>query len=286
MENSKSFLFQSSFGSQFVFSVLVLFILFIVMVSIETVYKAYLQMSYAKVPLYPYTGSSNKMIVIPQDPADPKAKTAYPSENEITGIEFSYSTFIYINESTYSTQTTDLRPIFHKGYKYPFPLCGPGVFALGGTNTLRIIMNSYAKWYNSVDITDVPVNKWFHLAIVCRGNSLDIYLNGNLTTKMTFPGSVPYQNYQPIVLFSTDRNGAITVTGDANANRRDIPTGEAFAVGAPINGYISNLNYYRYAISFSELQADMAAGPSKEFASDSMDVPPYLIDSWWTNRSA
>lgn len=286
MENSQSFLFQNTFGSQFVLTILILFVLFVVMVSIETVYKAYLHMSYAKVPLYPFTGSSNKMIVISQDPADPKAKTAYPSENELTGIEFSYSTFLYINESTFSGSATDLRPIFHKGYKYPFPLCGPGVFALGGSNTLRIIMNSYSKWYNSVDITDIPVNKWFHLALVCRDNSLDIYLNGNLATKLTFTGTIPYQNYQPIVLFSTDRTNPITVSTGGSGQRYDIPSDQSFTMGAPINGYISNLNYYRYAISFSELQADMAAGPSKEFASDSMDMPPYLIDSWWTNRSA
>jgi hypothetical protein len=243
-------------------------------------------MSSSRVPLYPYTVSSNKQVVIPQDPADPKAKTAFFSENERSGIEFSYSTFLFVQESTFG-DTTTIKPVFHKGYKYPFPLCAPGVFVLGNSNTLRIVMNSYSKWYNSVDVNDIPVNKWFHLALVCRNNSLDVYINGNIATKLTLEGTIPYQNYQPVVLFSSDRTNKITVPASGSSGQRyDVPSDVGFEVGSPINGYISNLVYYRYAISFSEIQADMAAGPSKEFASDSMDMPPYLIDSWWTNRSA
>lgn len=284
MEASNNFLTQPSYGSQFVLGIVSLFVVFIIYLSFETIYKYWLQLSSAKVSLYPYTVSATKTISISQDPKNTRSKTAYPSENEITGIEFSYSVFLYVQESTVDAGSADamkLKTVFHKGYKNPWPLCGPGVFMLNNDNTLRIIMNSYEKWYNKVDIKGVPMNKWFHLALVCRNSSLDIYLNGNLASKMTFEGTVPYQNYQDIHLFSYEK----TSDPASFIDKRDVPSGDKFEVAGPIAGYISNLSYYRYAIGFSEIQADMNLGPSKEFSSESMDKPPYLIDSWWTNRS-
>jgi hypothetical protein len=285
MEAQGNFLTQPSFGSQFVLGILSLFVVFILYLSFETIYKYYLQLSSAKVSLYPYTVSATKTITIPQDPKNPKAKTAFPSENEITGIEFSYSCFLYVQEATIdagSATEMKLKTVFHKGYKTPWPLCGPGVFILNNKNTMRVVMNSYKKWYNKVDIEGIPINKWFHLALVCRNSTLDIYLNGNLTSKLSFDGSVPYQNYQDIVLFSY---GKTTPETDFIGGKRDIPSDDQFKVDGPMTGYISNLSYYRYAIGFSEIQAEMAAGPSDKFESGSMDKPPYLIDSWWTNRS-
>lgn len=281
--NSGNFLTQPSFGSQIVLAILSLFILFIILLSVETFYRYYLALSNSKIRLYPFTTSATKAITIAQDPSDPKSKTAFPSENQVTGIEFSYTCFLYVQDSTFvgDANSTQLKSVFHKGYRKPWPLCGPGVFVLNTENTLRIVMNSYNKWYNKVDVKGIPVNKWFHLGIVCRNSKIDVYINGNLATTMLFEGSVPYQNYQPITLFSYENFRLNSTT----ANRKDLPENESFNVTGPINGYISNLCYYRYAIGYSELQGDLGAGPSKEFDSSSMDMPPYLIDSWWTNRS-
>jgi hypothetical protein len=280
---SGSFLFRKSYGSEFLFGIVLLVTMFVVYLCMESLYLAYKRWSLSKVELYPYTVTSNKTIIIPQNPADIKAKPALLSENESTGIEFTYTVFLYINDSTFTGDATTryMKSIFHKGYKTPFPLCGPGVFALSSENTLRIVMNSYETWYNKVDIPNIPVEKWFHLSLVCRNNTLEVYLNGNLAKKLAFDGSVPYQNYQDIVIFS----GAIMNANEYTAlteTTKGIPVGDSFVVNGHMNGSLSVLTYYRYALSFSEIQKSMNEGPSSRVESGNMDRPPYLIDSWWT----
>ena len=42
--------------------------------------------------------------------------------------------------------------------------------------------------------------------------------------------------------------------------------------------------YFTYALTYSEIQAQLNVGPSDKFDEQSMDKPPYLMDSWWTQR--
>ena len=65
-----------------------------------------------------------------------------------------------------------------------------------------------------------------------------------------------------------------------------IPAGENMSISGKFSGYISNMYYFGYAITFSEIQAMMLVGPSPKFDNTNMDTPPYLIDSWWTNQRA
>jgi hypothetical protein len=113
---------------------------------------------------------------------------------------------------------------------------------------------------------------------------MEVYVNGNLATKKTFNGTLPYQNYQPLILFPS----ATTSSSDFTAStqpKRGIPAGENFYIRGKFSGYISNLFYYSYAISYSQIQQSLNLGPSSKFEESSMDKPPYLIDSWWTSRA-
>lgn len=245
-------------------------------------------MSYTSVvvSVYPYTGSGTKTIVIRQDPKNPNSIPLPLSENQLTGIEFSYSSFIYISDDT-DDGTAGWKNIFYKGYESgPFPLCGPGVFVNTASNTLRIIMNTYDKWFNVVDVPQIPFNKWFHLVISVRNNTLEIYINGNLANKKSFAGTLPYQNYGPLVLFSNTKTNPNTfaIKTTETSSYYGIPPGEDFVIKGKFSGYISNLMYYSYALSYSEIQGGLNVGPSKNFDQSSMDRPPYLIDSWWTSR--
>jgi hypothetical protein len=65
---------------------------------------------------------------------------------------------------------------------------------------------------------------------------------------------------------------------------KGIPPGENFAISGPATGYISNVVYFSYAITYSEIQALLAAGPSSQFDAAALTQPPYLIDTWWTQR--
>jgi hypothetical protein len=282
---------EQSVSQQVIKAVGYVVVVYIIYMVLETMYKAYLGYGKAKIQVYPYTGS--RSVKIEQNPNNPSAITLPVSENQLTGIEFSYSTFVYISDET-DTNDDGWRTIFYKGYESSvFPLLGPGVFvssksSSSGAPVLRVVMNSYETWYNTLDVNQIPFNKWFHLVVVMRGSNMEVYVNGNLANKKSFSGTLPYQNYQPLNIFSTNK----TISKDFNnndsnqtTNKRGIPPGDTFTVNGKATGYVSNMFYFSYALSYSEIQSMMAMGPSKEFDQQNMDKPPYLIDSWWINQS-
>jgi hypothetical protein len=275
---------------QIVIAVVITAAVFFIYLIIEQLYRAYLSYGAARVVVYPYTGSSSKVITFKQDPNNTANITLPVSENQLTGIEFSYSTFLYIADDTDDgTGTLSWKSVFYKGYESgPFPLLGPGVFVSSGQSsgtTLRIVMNTYDTWFNVLDVSQIPVNKWFHLAIVLRNSSLEAYVNGNLANKLSLKGTLPYQNYQPLVLFpnvKTNQNDFDNTSG--TTSKRGLPPGENFYVNGKFSGYISSMTYFSYAMTYSEIQNQLNIGPSSKFDQQSMDKPPYLIDTWWTQR--
>lgn len=273
---------------QIVFAIIAALILFIILFSIEQLAKLFNKYKNAKTFLVENTLLSNRPRVIRQNPADRNAKTILPSDNELTGIEFTYTFFLYIEPSTINPNATDnelaLRQVFYKGYSQPFPLLGPGVFVVGNNNTLRIFMNSYKTWYSYVDIPNVPLQKWFHVSLVLRKNTLEIYINGNIKGRVDMSDTYPYQNYQDIVIF-----GGTTVPASSAVSARSFinPSGvsETFRVGRAMDGQISRLAHYRYALSFSEIQTSVNEGPSStvERAGDETYWNANSMkDTWWT----
>jgi hypothetical protein len=274
---------------QIVIALVITAAIFFIYLVIEQLWRAYLNYGAARIDVYPYTGASSKTIVIQQDPRNPSSKTLALSENQLTGIEFSYSTFLYISDEN-DDNTMGWKSVFYKGYESgPFPLCGPGVFvsttsSTSGGPTLRVVMNTYDTWFNTIDVNQIPFNKWIHLALVLRNNTMEVYVNGNIAAKKTFNGTLPYQNYQPLVLFPSATTPA-TEFDSTTTSKHGMPVGENFLIRGKFSGYISNLSYYTYAISYSEIQRALTVGPSSKFEENSMDKPPYLIDSWWTSRA-
>jgi len=287
---------------QIVLVLIVTVTIYVLYMSCEQVYKLWKGYSTVKVPVLTvtsYSSSGQKSFL--QDPNQSLSSAYLPlllSENQLTGIEFSYTTFIYIHPDT-DDGTDGWKTIFYKGYQNsPMPLLAPGVFVsstntANTTPTLRIVMNTYESWFNYVDINQITFSKWFHLAIVLRKNTLEVYINGNLAKRHSFKGTLPYQNYQPLVLFPNSVAGCAQIlppnvfdnsTGKDNLVNMGIPPGENMAVGGKFAGYISNMFYYGYAVTYAEIQRDMIMGPSPKFDLTNMDTPPYLIDSWWTSQ--
>lgn len=272
--------------SQIILALIAGLILFIVLFSVENLIKLFNKYKNAKTFLVENTLTSNSSRVIRQNPADRNAKLLLPSDNELTGVEFTYSFFLYVDPSTIKTTETDtvLRQVFYKGYSQPFPLLGPGVFIKGNTNGMRIFMNSYKNWYSYVDVDNIPLQKWFHVALVFRRNSLEVYINGNLKGRIEMSDTYPYQNYQDIIIFGG--------TGYDSGSKKFMPIGktldtdsEPFKVGEAMVGQISRLSHYRYALSFAEIQANVNQGPSSivERSGDELYFNPNgLKDTWWT----
>jgi hypothetical protein len=289
---------------QIVLVLIITAVIYILFICCEQVYKLWVGYSTVKVPILTVTSnSSSGQKTFLQDPNMSGSSAYLPlllSENQLTGIEFSYTTFIYIHPDS-DDGTNTFKTVFYKGYETtPFPLLGPGVFvsAANATNaapTLRIVMNSYESWFNHVDVEQITFGKWLHLALVLRKNALEVYVNGNLAKKASFKGTLPYQNYQPLVLFPNSVAGSGQIltaqlfdnsSGGNTSKQMGIPPGENMSISGKFSGYISNMYYFGYAITYSEIQAMMAMGPSPKFDQTNMDTPPYLIDSWWTNQRA
>jgi len=280
VNTSGSSLFGTGIPAQILIALLAGLILFITLFSIESFIKTINRYSNAKTVLVPDTVTSNRAIVFRQSPSDPKAKMILPSENELTGVEFTYSLFLYIEPSTFDGSDR-LKQVFYKGYSAPFPLLGPGVFLKGDANTMRIFMNSYKNWYSYVDVLNVPVQKRFHVGIVFRRNNLEVYVNGNLKGRVPMEDTYPYQNYQDLIVF-----GGTNYTNPNSLRFKPlIGDAETYKVGGSMNGRISRFYYYRYALSFAELNGNANQGPSSVIQS-SADETYYLqnslTDTWYT----
>lgn len=269
------FVMGRGFFQQTLLVVILVIILVVIAMTLEYLYIAYVKIGSSTIQIMPYTISSeDKSYTFPQDPSKMGAKQLKLSDNEKTGIEFTYSMYMYVNPSTF-TGEKKLYHVMHKGYNTPWPLMGPGVFLRGDTNTLRVVMNTYDQPYTYLDIDNIPVRKWFHVAIVIRKNTLEVYINGNLRSKLGFEGTLPYQNFQDLHLFS---NTKMTLQSSLIPS---IPQGEAIEFDGAFRGNISNLQYLAYAATFTEIQALMNLGVAAKTLTADKDVPPYLIDTYW-----
>jgi hypothetical protein len=207
--------------------------------------------------------------VIFQDPNVQGAITIQPSVNAPTGLEFSYSCFLLINKSTFQGGSAGLRHVFHKGSPVYKPLMCPGVYVKNNDNTLVVYMNEAGAWNTECEIPNIPVGKFFHLAIVVRNMDVDVYINGNVAHRLKL-SSVPKQNFGDLYVFKTES------FSDASASP-DHP----FTVTGSASGLISRLAYTGYALNYEQLDAMVRAGPSKQLVSATQNLPPYLADDWW-----
>jgi hypothetical protein len=268
----------------------IVILLYVIMATMEFIYKSFIGMWKDRVELFPDTyASGSKMYTAIQDPSNPEAKTVYFSDNQRSGVEFSYSMFLNISSETFASGNRELRHILHKGYSQSYPLMGPGVFCWGDKNTLRVFMNCYNTWDNWSDIDNIPVDKWFHLVVSCKGNKVYIYINGNLKSKVTLNGNTPpYQNYGNVYLFSSRKiilskaNTPSLLNDPENVVPNSHFTGLTFNGSA--KGLASRVFYFSYALTYSEIQSLMKMGPSSNLigASSTSLQAPYLSDTWWT----
>ncbi len=279
-------------GGQVLYGLIVIAILFISLFTMETLYSTATSSQMRFRHLIDYTaGAEDMTLVVHQDIT--KHMDAIPiglSVNERTGIEFAYSFFLYVYPATFSGDAT-LKHVFHKGFGCPWPLMGPGVFIKGDTNTMRVFMNTYRNPYTYADIKNIPVQKWFHVVLNCYKGGLDIFINGSLANRISFEGTLPYQNFGDLYIFSNAhynsfRGSCIPAIGggsgsdDCNA----AVNGEDFLIDGTFKGYLSNLIYARYALSVGEIQTLMNAGPSSKKREKRLDTPPYLADDWWASQ--
>ena len=201
----------------------------------------------------PYLLEGNKnakhALVVSQDPNNPNYIPINRSEEQ-NGIQFTYSFWFYIENLDY--KNGEWKHIFHKGNSSSYPNRAPGVWIHPTKNTVRIYMNTQENILEFVDIDNIPVRKWVHMAIILNNQNLDIYVNGYLKERKALE-SIPRQN---------DDDFWINMFGG-------------------FEGFVSNIRYFSNAIDFDTINGLITTGPSKSNCIDTKEVPPYLDDNWW-----
>jgi hypothetical protein len=237
------FLESNSLIAQVAFLLLVLFV-FIVLLRLGISILGYYLSPSVSPKLINGMVDAKQLIVIPQDPSMEGAIPISRSVNANEGIEFTWSTWIYIDDLTYNSGK--YRCVFYKGNDFAsnpnaedqpkglnFPNNAPGLYIAPNTNDLVIFMNTFNVINEKITINDIPLNKWVNIIIRCQDNTIDVYINGTIIKSHNLHG-VPKQNYGDVYI---------------------APNG-GFA------GYISNLWYYDYALGTAAISDLVRKGPN------------------------
>lgn len=216
--------------------------------------------------------STNKGKEYQVNPNEANPKPILRSINEDQGMEFTWSSWIFMEDVNYSDKTTK-KIIFTKGKNKnessdQYLMSSPGLFAHPTSNSIDIVLSTFdndttssiTDLYETITISNVPMKKWVNVIVRIQNNTVDVYLNGTMVERKNLD-VVPKQNY-----------GNIYVGDSANG----------------MNGYISSLRYFSYAIGPAAIQDILYRGPSLKMEdSEFKDTnPPYLAMRWYFDQVA
>ena len=265
-----------------IYIVLIVIGIIIVINLIIKLYNLYIEMKQKNPWLLYGTKSAKKYQYIIQDKVDNPFQLIKPSSNQSSGLEFSYGCWIYIDDFKY--RDGEWKHIFHKGSSAEIAdpkhsdqrssQC-PGVWMGKDKNTLHVFVNTFITdkdkddtipgddVYNDshnviveeVKVENVPINNWVNIVVAVQQYNLDIYINGVLAKRKLLK-NLPKQNKGK---FHINSNGGFS-------------------------GFISNVRYFSYYITYGELYKYVRSGPSNIPPRNSVSKPPYLSERWWTSQ--
>jgi hypothetical protein len=210
------------------------------------------------------SGGSPK--TIGQNPNSVNPLVVYRSNNEASGIEFTWSTWLNITDVGTGSA---MKHIFSKGND-TFGTDGkatvnnaPGLYLVAGSNTLRFYLDVESPIGSSdvdsrlITISNIPLKKWFHVAIRLQNHVLDVYINGTIASRTTF-NYVVKQNYDDVLVA---QNGGFA-------------------------GSISDLRYFDKALNSFELNSIVSYGPNLVTNDDGSGASAsydYISGSWFSD---
>lgn len=255
---TKEFLESNSLVAKFAFLLLVLFG-FIILLRLGISILSYFLKPSESPHLIDGMVDATQMITFQQDPSNNGAVTIYRSVNATDGLEFTWSTWIFINNL--QTNAGIFKHVFSKGNSNLTengmiqPNNAPGLYIAPNTNSLVVVMNTFNVINEEIIIPDIPINKWFNVIIRCENTTLDVYINGTIARSVNLIG-VPKQNYGDVYV----------------------------AMNGGFDGYISNLWYYNYALGTAAIQKIINGGPDTTMISEngmSDKIYNYLSLRWF-----
>lgn len=255
---TKEFLESNSLVAKFAFLLLVLFG-FVILLRLGISVLSYFLKPNESPHLIDGMVDATQMITFQQDPSNNGAVTIYRSVNSTDGLEFTWSTWIFINNL--QTNAGIFKHVFSKGNSNLTengmiqPNNAPGLYIAPNTNSLVVVMNTFNVINEEIIIPDIPINKWFNVIIRCENTTLDVYINGTIARSVNLIG-VPKQNYGDVYV----------------------------AMNGGFDGYISNLWYYNYALGTAAIQKIINGGPDTTMISEngmSDKIYNYLSLRWF-----
>ena len=206
--------------------------------------------------------NSKQMVIIPQNPSTSGSIPILRSFDEQNGIEFTWSTWIFIDDLTY--KQGQYKHVFHKGNDninlstepkgLNFPNNAPGLYIGPNSNNILIILNTFTNITEEIEIDNIPIKKWVNIIIRCNSNIIDVFINGTLARRHILNGVVK-QNYGDVYV---SMNGGF-------------------------DGYTSSLRYFDTAIGTSKIQSIINDGPNMKIETDDItkSKPQYLSLRWY-----
>ncbi len=275
---SNDFLNSNSIIAKFAFIILIL-ILFVFLFNLGVSLILYFT-SPSKSP-YIVKGliSGSNGMVITQNPTSSSSIIIQRSNNKKSCIEFTWSVWLYVSNGN---NLTTYSHVFNKGdggWDSKTGVAkvnnGPGLYLINPSSTtnqqmgLHVIMdteNTDGIGNNStqiLDISEIPLQKWFNVCIRLENVILDVYLNGTNSGRIIMP-YVPRQNYNDINIC---QNGGF-------------------------NGNLSDLRYFDHALSVYEINSLIWKGPNLSQNSTTVSTTGttylkgtnYMSNLWYTSK--
>ena len=261
---TKSFSESNGLVMNFAFTILVI-IIFLILFQVGMNLIQYFYLGGDSPYLFNGIVDGKHYMTFEQDPSKENSVTIKKSHNEKTGVEFTWSLWVYIEDLDYNKGK--YRHIFHKGETnfensspspdeikmvgsiehepniinskddfittsgLNYPNNSPGLYIAPNTNKLVLLMNTFENILEKVEIDDIPMQKWFNVLVRCKNKTIDVYINGTLARRHILK-SLPKQNYGNVY---TGMNGGF-------------------------DGYISNMRYYDKAIETREINSILKKG--------------------------
>ena len=264
----KDFVSSNSLISKVAFTLLVMFIFFLLLkFSITFIPKLFKESNSP----YIFNGTieGSHSVVVPQDPKHDNAIPILRSVNEKHGIEFSWSLWMFLDDNAISNGNTKIH-IFHKGDSHTtgdfHKIAAPGLYLDGENNNLLVTMNTHNtdmddEKLEKIEVSGVPMNKWVNIIIRVKNRRVDVYINGTIKRSVELDG-VPKQNYGEIFIA---QNTSPSLQGSK----------------------LSNLRYHDYALNVYDIQKLVQSGPNRKLVTSSAMTDKsssYLAFDWYYNN--
>ena len=236
------------------FGILVFFVIFIIFRFFLIDYKNY---NYSNPLLIPNTVDISKGSITYS------RKKFFRSLDQKNGIEYTYAFWLYIKPFSSEKPFN----VFVKGIPNDNPNCynkydiqSPGVWVQKSGNEAKLIVStnifcsdsSCPESLESLNLNNIPIEKWTHLTISMRNKFIDVYLNGQLIKQHKLT-NIPKQNYNDFIVGACNN----------------------------LNGMISGLQYFNSAISHYEIEKLVNNRSGPLVSSTNMGLPPYLSQKYY-----